>query len=189
MAVVDSSSKFVLIDVVAEGCQSDSGVFKNAEIGKALTKGQLDIPSLGQLPGTTKVAPYAFVGDEAGDAADRSDSAAVSSDPGADSRDPSDDDDSGNNGEHSIDTRGARYNHKDVRLATLEISLSLSIAVGIADAVSEGPDGGSCETAAFDWLLPMTQLPAHGKISSTADLAERDSLRLERRLRPSRGSA
>lgn len=65
MAVVDSSSKFVLIDVGAEGRQSDGRVFKNAEFGKALTKGQLDIPSLGQLPGTTKVAPYAFVGDEA----------------------------------------------------------------------------------------------------------------------------
>ncbi|KAH9375629.1 hypothetical protein HPB48_022238 [Haemaphysalis longicornis] len=41
------------------------------------------------------------------DAADRSDSAAVLSDPGADSLDLSDDDDSGSNGEHSIDTGGA----------------------------------------------------------------------------------
>ncbi|KAH9375630.1 hypothetical protein HPB48_022239 [Haemaphysalis longicornis] len=65
MAVVDSSSKFVLIDVGAEGRHSDGGVFKNAEFRKALTKGQLDIPSLGQLPGTTNVSPYAFVGDEA----------------------------------------------------------------------------------------------------------------------------
>ncbi|KAH9374709.1 hypothetical protein HPB48_003539 [Haemaphysalis longicornis] len=64
-AVVDSTSKFVLVDVGTEGCQSDGGVFKNAEFGKALTKGQLDIPSVGQLPGTTKVAPYAFVRDEA----------------------------------------------------------------------------------------------------------------------------
>nr|XP_037272473.1 uncharacterized protein LOC119164398 [Rhipicephalus microplus] len=65
MAVVDSSSKFVLVDIGAEGRQSDGGVFKNTKFGKALTEGQLDIPSLGQLPGTTKVAPYAFVGDEA----------------------------------------------------------------------------------------------------------------------------
>ncbi|KAH7942637.1 hypothetical protein HPB51_028680 [Rhipicephalus microplus] len=64
MAVVDSSSKFVLVDIGAEGRQSDGGVFKNTKFGKALTEGQLDIPSLGQLPGTTKVAPYAFVGDE-----------------------------------------------------------------------------------------------------------------------------
>ncbi|KAL3196499.1 hypothetical protein MRX96_045200 [Rhipicephalus microplus] len=49
----------------AEGRQSDGGVFKNTKFGKALTEGQLDIPSLGQLPGTTKGAPYAFVGDEA----------------------------------------------------------------------------------------------------------------------------
>ncbi|KAH9360751.1 hypothetical protein HPB48_020230 [Haemaphysalis longicornis] len=65
MAVVDSTCTFVLVDVGAEGRQTDGGVFKNAEFGKALTKGQLDIPSLGQLPGTTRVAPYAFVGDEA----------------------------------------------------------------------------------------------------------------------------
>ncbi|KAH8025587.1 hypothetical protein HPB51_010045 [Rhipicephalus microplus] len=65
MAVVDSSSKFVLVDIGAEGRQSDGGVFNNTKFGKALTEGQLDIPSLGQLPGTTKVAPYAFVGDEA----------------------------------------------------------------------------------------------------------------------------
>ncbi|KAH8041741.1 hypothetical protein HPB51_017561 [Rhipicephalus microplus] len=65
MAVVDSSSKFVLVDIGAEGRQSDGGVFKNTKFGKALTEGQLDIPSLGQLPRTTKVAPYAFVGDEA----------------------------------------------------------------------------------------------------------------------------
>ncbi|XP_075726374.1 uncharacterized protein LOC142768297 [Rhipicephalus microplus] len=65
MAVVDSSSKFVLVDIGAEGRQSDGRVFKNTKFGKALTEGQLDIPLLGQLPGTTKVAPYAFVGDEA----------------------------------------------------------------------------------------------------------------------------
>ncbi|KAH8034908.1 hypothetical protein HPB51_003195 [Rhipicephalus microplus] len=65
MAVVDSSSKFVLVDIGAEGRQSDGGVFKNTKFGKALTEGQLDIPSQGQLPGTTKVAPYAFVGEEA----------------------------------------------------------------------------------------------------------------------------
>ncbi|KAL3191502.1 hypothetical protein MRX96_059871 [Rhipicephalus microplus] len=65
MAMVDSSSKFVLVDIGAEGRQSDGGVFKNTKFGKALTEGQLDIPSLGQLPGTTKVAPYAFVRDEA----------------------------------------------------------------------------------------------------------------------------
>ncbi|KAH8037974.1 hypothetical protein HPB51_020255 [Rhipicephalus microplus] len=64
MAMVDSSSKFVLVDIGAEGRQSDGGVFMNTKFGKALTEGQLDIPSLGQLPGTTKVAPYAFVRDE-----------------------------------------------------------------------------------------------------------------------------
>ncbi|KAH6945286.1 hypothetical protein HPB50_007748 [Hyalomma asiaticum] len=65
MAVVDSSCKYVLIDVGAEGRRSDGGIFKNSDFGKALIKGTLDIPSLGMLPGTGIAAPYAFVGDEA----------------------------------------------------------------------------------------------------------------------------
>lgn len=65
MAVVDSSCKYVLVDVGAEGRVSDGGVFKNSEFGKALGKGDLKIPSLGLLPKTTTAVPYVFVGDEA----------------------------------------------------------------------------------------------------------------------------
>nr|XP_050023403.1 uncharacterized protein LOC126517648 [Dermacentor andersoni] len=65
MAVVDSECKYVLIDVGAEGRMSDGGTFKNSDFGDALSHGQLDIPSLGCLPGTLTNAPYAFVGDEA----------------------------------------------------------------------------------------------------------------------------
>ncbi|XP_050048375.1 uncharacterized protein [Dermacentor andersoni] len=65
MAVVDSECKYVLIDVGAEGRMSDGGTFKNSDFGHALSHGQLDIPSLGCLPGTSTNAPYAFVGDEA----------------------------------------------------------------------------------------------------------------------------
>ncbi|KAM7291819.1 protein ANTAGONIST OF LIKE HETEROCHROMATIN PROTEIN 1 [Ixodes scapularis] len=67
MAVVDSKYKFVLIDVGAEGRQSDGGIFKASEIGQGLDQGTLNLPKLGVLPGCQKprLAPYAFVGDEA----------------------------------------------------------------------------------------------------------------------------
>ncbi|XP_037518586.1 uncharacterized protein LOC119395668 [Rhipicephalus sanguineus] len=65
MAVVDSACEYVLVDVGAEGRQSDGGIFKNSKFGKALTDGNLNIPSLGVLPGTRTAVPYAFVEDEA----------------------------------------------------------------------------------------------------------------------------
>ncbi|XP_037512262.1 uncharacterized protein LOC119389050 [Rhipicephalus sanguineus] len=65
MAIVDSSCKYVLIDVGAEGRLSDGGTFKNAEFGQALTHETMDIPLVSQLPGTQTDAPCAFVGDEA----------------------------------------------------------------------------------------------------------------------------
>ncbi|CAN7943607.1 unnamed protein product [Ixodes pacificus] len=67
MAVVDSKYKFVLIEVGAEGRQSDGGIFKASEIGQGLDQGTLNLPKLGVLPGCQKprLAAYAFVGDEA----------------------------------------------------------------------------------------------------------------------------
>ncbi|XP_037508065.1 uncharacterized protein LOC119383866 [Rhipicephalus sanguineus] len=65
MAIVDSDCQYVLIDVGAEGRQSDGGVLKNSKFGKKLLQGTLDLPPAGFLPGTRTVAPYAFVGDEA----------------------------------------------------------------------------------------------------------------------------
>ncbi|KAH8020827.1 hypothetical protein HPB51_005194 [Rhipicephalus microplus] len=65
MAVVDSDCKYVLVDVGAEGRQSDGGIFKESSFGCDLSKGHLDIPAVGTLPGTSTCVPYAFVGDEA----------------------------------------------------------------------------------------------------------------------------
>ncbi|CAN7950630.1 unnamed protein product [Ixodes hexagonus] len=67
MAVVDSAYRFVLIDVGAEGRQSDGGVFKASEIGRGLENGTLNVPDVGRLPRCQfpRQAPYAFVGDEA----------------------------------------------------------------------------------------------------------------------------
>ncbi|CAN7937784.1 unnamed protein product [Ixodes hexagonus] len=65
MAVVDSSYLFRLIDVGAPGRMSDGGVLKRSQIGQRLQAGLLDLPSHSGLPGSDKVLPYVFVGDEA----------------------------------------------------------------------------------------------------------------------------
>lgn len=65
MAVVDSRYRFILIDVGAEGRQSDSGVLKASPIGHHLEAGTLGIPGLGRLPRSDLVAPHVFIGDEA----------------------------------------------------------------------------------------------------------------------------
>ncbi|KAH8035754.1 hypothetical protein HPB51_008121 [Rhipicephalus microplus] len=65
MAVVDSDCKYVLVHVGAEGRQSDGGIFKESSFGRDLSKGCLDIPAVGSLPGTSTSVPYAFVRDEA----------------------------------------------------------------------------------------------------------------------------
>ncbi|XP_065280296.1 uncharacterized protein [Dermacentor albipictus] len=63
LAVVDSSCKYVLIDVGAEGRPSDGDMFRNSSFGKALINGNLGISSLGLLPGTATAVPHVFVGD------------------------------------------------------------------------------------------------------------------------------
>ncbi|KAH7977794.1 hypothetical protein HPB49_003590 [Dermacentor silvarum] len=65
MAVVDSNCKHTLIDVGVQGRLSDGGRLKNSEFGRAVTQGDLDIPSTSLLPGCGTNAPYAFVCDEA----------------------------------------------------------------------------------------------------------------------------
>ncbi|XP_054920367.1 uncharacterized protein [Dermacentor andersoni] len=65
MAAVDSNYQYTIIDVGAHGRQSDGGILKSSEFGKALASGTLGTPSASCLPCTRTVAPYAFVGDEA----------------------------------------------------------------------------------------------------------------------------
>lgn len=65
LAVADSECKFVIIDVGAEGRQSDGGTLKNSDFGSALIEGSLGIPALACLPCTSTNVPYVFIGDEA----------------------------------------------------------------------------------------------------------------------------
>ncbi|GFQ89177.1 DDE Tnp4 domain-containing protein [Trichonephila clavata] len=65
LACVDANYKFVLVDIGAEGHNSDGGVFKNSIFGQSLEKGTLDLPCPVEIPGTTKMLPFLFIGDEA----------------------------------------------------------------------------------------------------------------------------
>ncbi|XP_064464983.1 uncharacterized protein LOC135376409 [Ornithodoros turicata] len=65
MAVVDSLYRFTLIDVGAEGRQSDSGVFKASALGHHLDAGTLGMPGMMKLPQSNVIVPHVFVGDEA----------------------------------------------------------------------------------------------------------------------------
>ncbi|XP_070392388.1 uncharacterized protein [Dermacentor albipictus] len=65
MAVADSQYLFRLIDVGAPGRFSDGGIFKDSPIGKRLHEGKLNLPRAAKLPGSERVCPHVFVGDEA----------------------------------------------------------------------------------------------------------------------------
>lgn len=60
LAVVDARYRFTLVDIGAAGHQSDGGLFRESNIGKALAAGTL------QIPGVTQPAPpLCLLGDEA----------------------------------------------------------------------------------------------------------------------------
>lgn len=60
IAVVDARYRFTLVDIGAAGHQSDGGVLKESNIGKALTANTLGIPAV-QRP----APPLCLLGDEA----------------------------------------------------------------------------------------------------------------------------
>ncbi|GFQ78393.1 DDE Tnp4 domain-containing protein [Trichonephila clavata] len=62
LACVDANYKFVLVDIGAEGHNSDGGVFKNSIFGQSLEKGTLDLPCPVEIPGTTKMLPFLLLG-------------------------------------------------------------------------------------------------------------------------------
>lgn len=67
MAVCDAQYKFIFVDIGASGRNNDSGVFRRSEFGKRIISkcDSLHIPNDAALPGSTIMAPYCFVGDEA----------------------------------------------------------------------------------------------------------------------------
>ena len=65
LALVDADYQFTYVDVGRSGRASDSGVFKQSSLAKALGIGELNITSKCKLPGTEQMVPYVFVGDDA----------------------------------------------------------------------------------------------------------------------------
>ena len=55
---------FALIDVVVYGRENDSSVFSNSSFGKSFSSGDLNVPSMRNIPGTSISMPLYFVGDE-----------------------------------------------------------------------------------------------------------------------------
>ncbi|XP_071653486.1 putative nuclease HARBI1 [Temnothorax longispinosus] len=65
LAVCDAHYNFIMLDVGAEGSQSDGGVFQSSEMGRRLNDGSLNLPNSSHLPGTDVDMPYFLVGDAA----------------------------------------------------------------------------------------------------------------------------
>ncbi|XP_036338683.1 protein ALP1-like [Rhagoletis pomonella] len=65
MAICDQNYSFVFVDVGALGSQSDGGIFARSAFGRMILRNQLEIPPDDNLPGTDKIFPYFFVGDNA----------------------------------------------------------------------------------------------------------------------------
>lgn len=64
MAICDSNYKFILVDIGAEGRQSDGGIWSRSLMGQAFLRGDLNIPIPDHVEGGP-ILPYVFVADEA----------------------------------------------------------------------------------------------------------------------------
>ena len=53
------------MDIGDSGRHSDGGVFSNSKIGKLFDLDQIDLPQPSTLPGSSVLAPYVLVGDDA----------------------------------------------------------------------------------------------------------------------------
>lgn len=63
--MVDSSYKFIFVDIGAYGKECDSTIFQNSNLNELLIRNRLPLPDSQPLPGCDIPVPYVFVGDEA----------------------------------------------------------------------------------------------------------------------------
>jgi hypothetical protein len=64
LALIDSRSKFTVVDIGSYGRYSDGGIFAHSDLGKYIQT-RLGIPEDKQLPGTPCLAPHVIVDDKA----------------------------------------------------------------------------------------------------------------------------
>jgi DDE superfamily endonuclease len=65
LAICDSEYKFLYVDVGAHGSESDGGIWRRSRMGIKFYDGTLDFPPPQPLPGSSVIAPFCFVGDDA----------------------------------------------------------------------------------------------------------------------------
>ncbi|XP_048513980.1 protein ALP1-like [Athalia rosae] len=65
LAICDAHYNFLMVDIGAEGSQSDGGIFQSSELGQRLEGKTLGIPPSNYLPGTDADMPFFLVGDAA----------------------------------------------------------------------------------------------------------------------------
>jgi hypothetical protein len=65
LGVFDANCCFTLIDVGAHGCENDSSIFRKSSFGKAFSSGDLNVPPVRNILGTSISNPLYSVGDEA----------------------------------------------------------------------------------------------------------------------------
>jgi hypothetical protein len=65
LGVADVNCCFTLIDVGAHRRENFNSVFNNSNVGKEFSSGDLNVPPIRNIPGTSISIPLYFVGDEA----------------------------------------------------------------------------------------------------------------------------
>ncbi|KMQ81545.1 nuclease harbi1-like protein, partial [Lasius niger] len=65
LGVCDAQYNFTIVDIGAEGSQSDGGLFNSSELGIRLQEESLHVPNSNYLPGTDVEMKYFLVGDAA----------------------------------------------------------------------------------------------------------------------------
>jgi len=65
LGVDDANCRFTLMDVGAHGCENCNSVFSNSNFGKAFSSGDLNVPPIRNISGTSISIPLYTVGDEA----------------------------------------------------------------------------------------------------------------------------
>lgn len=61
----DGNYKFIMVDIGAQGRQSDGGIFRNCEFGKKFFQNEIDLPLPCAVENGGEDIPFYIVGDEA----------------------------------------------------------------------------------------------------------------------------